>query len=204
MPYKSKNNVNNENPLIKEFNRMQGMISSAIKDPNYNAGQIFYVYLIESDWINNWQKSFRKINNKKDNTFKEPCKIINNFDKLKSMIYERKKFEIVINDFINIFYKKNSKIFFDQPLESYFGNKKFIIYFDNNHILIIIKNDYNLEKYFIAKLNVGFIKKDFIKDILDININIFFKESKFRKNNIEFSEINILKEQKPENLQIIK
>ena len=51
MPYKSKNNVNNEHPLIKEFNRMQGMISSAIKDSNYNAGQTFYVYLIESDWI---------------------------------------------------------------------------------------------------------------------------------------------------------
>ena len=196
MPYKSKNNVNNEHPLIKEFNRMQGMISSAIKDSNYNAGQTFYVYLIESDWIDNWKKSFMRINNKKDKTFKEPCKIINNFDKMKTMIYEGKKFDLVFKDFINNFVKKNSKIVFEQPVESYFGNKKFIIYFDNNCVLVIIKNDFNLEKYFVTKLNLGIIKKDFIKRILDIKINIFFKESKFRKNNIEFLEINILKEQK--------
>ena len=72
MPSKSKEKAKKECALINEYNKWKGMLTSAMKD---NIGKNkklipINIYLVESDWINKWEKHIR--NNKNGKMFKEP------------------------------------------------------------------------------------------------------------------------------------
>ena len=197
MPHLSNGKKREENSLINELERKQQLVYTGMRDQNYNLNQHFNIYLIEFDWIDKW-KTFVKQKNKNNNeTYKEPCKIISDFEKLKNLIYEGKKFVMLFDKDINIFINKvlnystkNQNL----SIESYFGNSKNILYFNDNSILVITKPpNSDLSKYFITKFPLVNNKMNtftYIKAILKIDINKLYQNSNLKQEyGLEFIEL---------------
>ena len=129
------------------------------------------MYIVSSNWINTWIKSLKNKNKVTE------CKIINNLDEIKNLIYNGKEFKFVDDSFINNIKKPYIKNTI-QPFKIYFGNNKIILDIDNNSILLIMtKEDLKHSNYYIIKC-LDFGKKieknkknDFIKTILYEDIN---------------------------------
>ena len=188
--------------LISEFNKIDKMISVLMKKSKTDKYQnIKYdVYLIKSDWIDKWEKPLS--GNKKNKI--EKIKLINSFEQLKNAIFTNEKFYIILDKYINIFINEYKNFQNGKSFKSYIGNQKIIIYFDQNSILIIAKsNKLNAKKYFRTKIYLNSYesgKEDFIiKNIININIDIFFKKSQFNELGLEFIELNSLKNESQNN-----
>ena len=195
MPRVSNGKKKEENSLINELERKQQFVYTGMRDQNYNLNQHFNIFLIEFDLIDKWKTFVKQKNKNKNETFKEPCKIISDFEKLKNLIYEGKKFVMLFDKDINIFNNKalNCLIKYQNlSIESYFGNSKIILYFNNNSILVITKPpNSDLKKYFITKfplVNSKINKFTYIKAIL--KIDKLFQNSNFKPEyGLEFTEL---------------
>lgn len=190
MSFKNKYGKKQEigSPAYNSYNRIQRAILGFIRNSNrYEKLNEYEMYIVSSYWINIWIKSLKK----KDKVTE--CKIINNLDEIKNLIYNDKEFKFVDDSFINNIKKPYIKSTI-QPFKIYFGNNKIILDIDNNSILLIMaKEDLKHSNYYIIKC-LDFGKKieknkknDFIKTILYEDINKLIKNQK--EKNFDISEI---------------
>ena len=175
-------------PAYNSYNRIQRAILGFIRNSNrYEKLNEYEMYIVSSYWINTWIKSLKNKNKVTE------CKIINNLDEIKNLIYNGKEFKFVDDSFINNIKKPYIKNTI-QPFKIYFGNNKIILDIDNNSILLIMtKEDLKHSNYYIIKC-LDFGKKieknkknDFIKTILYEDINKLIKNQK--EKNFDISEI---------------
>ena len=183
-----------ENSAINEVEKMKLFISKIMNSEfETNPKKIYPIYLIKSEMIN---KSEKYLKGNKINKVEE-FSLINKFEQLKNEIYNERNFYIILKDrIINNLTNKFKGITSYPPIESYMGNHKIIIFFDNNSILIIadIKGK-KAKKYFETKIQLNHrdnTKTNAIRKILNIKINYFFKTN-FIIEGIEFIELNSLK-----------
>ena len=201
MSYKNEDPKEKGKYLINEYNNMKNTLSRLMNKSKYDkyTMTICHIYLINLDWINKWKKSLSANQNNKI----EEIKLINNLEQLKNAIFSNETFDIILDDYIKIFTNIYNRINFNQSFESYFGNKKIIIKFEKNSILLIVKNkEKNSIKYFITNLPLNYsesTKLSSIKKIISINVDIFFKKSNFNREGLEFTELNSLKNESQNN-----
>ena len=193
------NKTKDENSPINIYNRIQGWMLSAIKDSSNDSKYNCNMYLIESDYISKLNNFYSESKNKNIKEFKVSLKVIDRYQELKEIINNGKNLELVDINFINAI-KNNKKKNHFPSFETYFGGDKIIVYFNDNFILIIvnvikpIKSKYIIEnkKYF----QTSFLNKDkkinktgLIKILLELKVDKFIKESKFKYKNLEFNEL---------------
>ena len=210
-----KNKKDNKDSLIKLYEDIEARLLSGSKDYQSNPKICYNLYIIESDYIVKLKKFLENNRNNKIKDFNEKIKIINNFDEIINIICNGKQIGFVDENFINTYIKYVKKGFiksenFGSPYEIYFGYKKNLIYINNDSILLIIyKQNYLNEyrkKYYICQLHnrqKKIIKKNLIKNILDINPDNLIRYSKYIEKNIELIELNTNKEKRIVNQNII-
>ena len=194
MSYLRNNKNYKEDSAINGVEKMKLFVSKIMNSEfETNPKKIYPIYLIKSEMIN---KSEKYLKGNKINKVEE-YNLINKFDQLKNEIYNKRNFDIILKEcIINNLTNKFKGINSYPPIESYMGNHKIIIYFDNNSILIIadIKGK-KAKKYFETKIQLNHrdnTKTNAIRKILNIKIN-YFSKTNFIIEGIEFIELHSLK-----------
>ena len=172
--------IYNKKEQIKIYNQFKNTKKAATRNSSFNY-YYFNCYIVDNDWINLWKKSVNynpKISKEQKfnkNKIKN-CKILDSFDEVKGYIQNNKKFELVIDDFINSIFEYNNFI----PKRIYFGLNKIIICFKEEaltkYILFLLKEN----KYYEFMTNDFQIIKKLINEKTE---NIFRKNSKYKKLN---------------------